>query len=250
MVSSQQTKRTVAGISADRLTGQVKPDIGPGSNNYTDTVYLSANGYVYSIGYAVDGLIDQSFRDDFEAFLDNFTLTNPTAGWKTYTNTDNGYSIQYPSDWVLDRGHGSNPVPYIRHTVSNEVYGGDGDISISLRIEKNITESLASWFSTNKELTPQMKQTIVNGPCAGTADVNDIVSSVSDSQVGGLDAKVQYEKDLQPTYCEGPANTSKSYYVKKGTSIYWLLAVSPTGQKSEGLIKVFDTMVSTFTFTK
>lgn len=27
---------------------------------------------------------------------------NPTAGWKTYTNTVRNYSIQYPSDWTVN----------------------------------------------------------------------------------------------------------------------------------------------------
>lgn len=29
------------------------------------------------------------------------TSTDPTAGWKTYTNTQLKYSIQYPSDWTV-----------------------------------------------------------------------------------------------------------------------------------------------------
>ncbi len=34
--------------------------------------------------------------------LDTFTLTDPTAGWKTYTDSDHGFSFKYPSDWTLE----------------------------------------------------------------------------------------------------------------------------------------------------
>jgi hypothetical protein len=30
------------------------------------------------------------------------TVVDPTAGWKTYTNTTYGYSFKYPADWVLN----------------------------------------------------------------------------------------------------------------------------------------------------
>ncbi len=30
------------------------------------------------------------------------TTTDATAGWKTYTNSKNAYSIKYPADWLLD----------------------------------------------------------------------------------------------------------------------------------------------------
>jgi len=32
---------------------------------------------------------------------------DPTADWKTYTNTKYGYSIKYPNDWMINRGPGN-----------------------------------------------------------------------------------------------------------------------------------------------
>ncbi len=36
-----------------------------------------------------------------DAYQESTNTSDPTAGWKTYTNTTHGYSMQYPTNWAL-----------------------------------------------------------------------------------------------------------------------------------------------------
>ncbi len=41
--------------------------------------------------------------------LSTLVITDPTAGWKTYTDTKYGYSFKYPSNWSLQTAHADDP---------------------------------------------------------------------------------------------------------------------------------------------
>ena len=63
------------------------------------------------------------------------TSTDETAGWKTYTNSNHGYSFKYPTDWILTE-HEDNSIsamsPETKASIDKAVaagqiynYGGD-----------------------------------------------------------------------------------------------------------------------------
>lgn len=186
--------------------------------------------------------------------VSNTNVADPTVGWKTYSNTENGFSFKHPADWTpktINDPYYNNKA--ILTTLQNpgfqEPYGAVGGIFINVYANRNTTESLRAWFSANRERTEEKIMAGINGPCTGTAQRSDITVTVTDEMVDGLAAIAQYEKDLKPTYCEGGATTSKAYYVKKGTTIYEILASSPTSTEADVLLKTFDTIMSTFQFT-
>lgn len=47
------------------------------------------------------------FWSDFETILGSIQFTDATANWKTYSNTDDGYSFKYPSDMTVTKGSDS-----------------------------------------------------------------------------------------------------------------------------------------------
>lgn len=76
MVDSEQTSVTVGGVPATRLSGQTKDDIGPGSNQYIVTIYVPHNNRYFTIQYAVNGVIGEEYKNNFELFTQSFTFTD------------------------------------------------------------------------------------------------------------------------------------------------------------------------------
>ncbi len=217
------------------------------------TVATITNGKLYQVNaLASAGNAQDDALVTYDRIFSTFSITEvaATKDWKTYTNKTDGYSIRYPKEWTLDT---SGSIAYINYPSSSQPYGADGDIYVSFRAEKNVTKSLAEWFTAGEELTQEKIQATLDKVKAGTGDVGpgyaDQEFSNTTTTVGGQPAIYQYVKATRPTYIEGPATTSKAYYVKVGTTVYWILGSAPTGTKSEALLQTFDAMIGTFTFT-
>ncbi len=101
---------STARISFPYANNNVDPWFAPGENcppNYTETngenYFMMDSAHpdrflFFSIGqYGIWGSNDQ--KTTWQGTL-RVTHTNPTAGWKTYTNTVNHYSIQYPPNYT------------------------------------------------------------------------------------------------------------------------------------------------------
>lgn len=219
-----------------------------GNTNNTDNVNVAVANQVNN-----NVVVNTNTVANTNTVSNTNAVTDPYAGWKTYTNTVSEYSFRYPSDWTpktVNSSYSDNKA--ILSTLQNpgfqEPYGAVGGIFVNYYANNNVSGSLEAWFLEHRAITDDAIRSRINGPCAGTAAFDDVSYSITDGLVGGLKAKVQYEKDLKPTYCEGGATTTKSYYVKKGNIIYEILASSPTGSEADTLIKTFDEMVLTYQF--
>ncbi len=92
----------VAGQDAQRLIGfDPQSALGVSETQQNDEIYFRQEGYLWNFS--------STLEDDGRIFLkmaETLTLTkptasDPTAGWKTYTNSTLGYTIKYPNDWGI-----------------------------------------------------------------------------------------------------------------------------------------------------
>ncbi len=95
--------------------------------------YLVKNETVFLI---IDqaGAVDQQVT---KTMLATLTLTDPTAGWKTYTNSTYGYGIRYPSNWPLDS---KNIAAVVIGTVPFEP--GPGSLGVNVYLSKTVAQRL------------------------------------------------------------------------------------------------------------
>lgn len=100
---------TVAGYNAKRIIGfEAETATGRESTRQNDDVYFRQGEYLWSI--------TSTLQDDGRIFLrmiETLSLaksatSDPTAGWKTYTNTKYGYSMKYPTTWVIQEVNSSS----------------------------------------------------------------------------------------------------------------------------------------------
>lgn len=75
---------------------------------------------------------------------------DPTTGWKTYTNSQIGFSFQYPSDWILKDGSG---VTLTSYSIYKPLSDGDVEPELTLHFfvayHKGVTD-LAKWLTDNQ----------------------------------------------------------------------------------------------------
>ncbi len=83
---------------------------------YDLSYVIKKDDYIYSIGtnfhQANTGTLGMTGADQDNTLLQQMAATfklftpDPTADWKTYTNTADGYSIKYPADWAYEYSNG------------------------------------------------------------------------------------------------------------------------------------------------
>ena len=61
-------------------------------------IYLEKGNHIYELYFSNIENKDSITTTDSN-IIDSFTFTDPTVGWKTYTNTTYGYSVKYPADY-------------------------------------------------------------------------------------------------------------------------------------------------------
>jgi hypothetical protein len=82
----EESKITLGSVEFTRLHYDGSPS----------TRYLAENQ-----GRLYEAIVEYTFRSAVETILATISFTDPTAGWKTYTNSIIGYSIQYPPSWKI-----------------------------------------------------------------------------------------------------------------------------------------------------
>lgn len=63
---------------------------------------LGAIGFLYYQNQQLKTMLAKYQTPAPQATASPISTPNPTANWKTYTNTVRGYSIQYPGDWTIN----------------------------------------------------------------------------------------------------------------------------------------------------
>ena len=148
------------------------PSTIPTGNNYKIGVNANSTGSVNSNGYTVRGLSTNYFSI--------VAATNQTTGWKTYTNTKYGFSIQYPADLVnadlgargyYDHGVDPNFTVLKRFEMPGSQNSGNekiaGLIQISIATKSDAVSSCLTYRSpdeaTNMYATTSTTDATING---------------------------------------------------------------------------------------
>lgn len=120
-------------LSIDDLTSYWSPV------NY----FIKKDNYIYSIELEIKQQADeQKYRELFDELVGTFKfLDDNTADWQTYTNSDLGYTINYPEEYILDSEHSTSAGVWWK---VNNVKG----FSILYHLEK-LDGSLVTWFDNN-----------------------------------------------------------------------------------------------------
>ncbi len=85
---------------------------------------------------------------------------DPTAGWKTYSNSQIGASIKYPSDWTMKEGTNGKSVDFDTTVMSPEIVGGR-KLSYQLNFQLEDPANFQAW--SNDASTKKLESKIING---------------------------------------------------------------------------------------
>jgi len=177
---------------------------------FTQEGYLVNNvSTVFDIWMQSDGSVTE-YDSAFGQFAKLLIFTDETAGWKTYTNTDFGYSIKYPKDLLLDSSY---PAAITFGKVTSEP--GPGAFFIDVKENQSLS-FLTQYKQGFPDGCPQESDTTIAG-----ATTKKIVCIDSSRQ------EIQY------------------YFIEKNNNIYQLSYI--IGDKQ--LDPTFEKMVITFQFT-
>lgn len=79
---------------------------------------LGQDASIIILGSVAPGTLPSDLKNTnfaISQILSTFTWTNATAGWKTYTSAQYGYSFNYPSNWIIVQGGQNDMTPYATH---------------------------------------------------------------------------------------------------------------------------------------
>lgn len=87
-------------------TSQISASLG----KYTWTIPTNNNDINLGGNFkvSISAVENQSIKDSSDNYFSIVAPTNQTAGWKTYTNTEYGFEIKYPSDYIVEKNILSN----------------------------------------------------------------------------------------------------------------------------------------------
>lgn len=151
-------------LGSEVVTGGIKwqmvqfNDGVPGESNLHDSLYLSTEheGKFYSITlYPNDGL---NINPIFDQILSTFKFTDSMAGWKTYSSTEYGFELKYPSDWKVANDvaageprfsiykSGEAPLTHHKNTTQVSIFpkglGTEGPIGRHKTVTMNLTQAV------------------------------------------------------------------------------------------------------------
>lgn len=154
------------------------------------------------------------------------TEKDETADWKIYTSTRDGYSIKYPSDWILIPEK-TNDGPYIRNFEPKP--GGYPDGYYNLRVLRFSADTVDLGGYTVKEWYERLQDRL------GGAGSYLVAGTIMDYKVNGMDAKkAEFKFD----------ETDEVVYLLKDPFIYEI-NIYPYGGTEN---KIIQLMLSTFKF--
>ncbi|MBI2443402.1 MAG: hypothetical protein HYV40_05880 [Candidatus Levybacteria bacterium] len=165
--------------------------------------------------------------------------SNPGANWKTYTNTLDGYSISYPSDWTIIY---SNPLSlgslgspgFIEPNYYNELKGKQRGYLLTinpkreLAMHANYDPQTSSWRVG--EIPSGGSPLILSKPVETTIGENKVITQES------------YSKD-------SPILKTKHYYFVENNKVLEVsIQYDPTDTSLAKLQSVLDQILATFKF--
>lgn len=197
------------------------------------------------------------------------TDSSMIVGWKTHTNSEGNYSVQYPSDWVLEifkekypynaRYDKAHIVFQTRETTSKEkaddapglpVDMATGSIKIintdSMRGTDYSKISEQDFFNPNNAFWPKGD--------AGGGGPGTTYSVPEEVKVAGKRTIKQTSHPTTAYEWVGPNQISTNYYVWLGNQAHEVVEITFTyddkNPNKSSLIKAFDKMLSTFKLTQ
>ena len=157
---------------------------------------------------------------------------DPTANWKTYTNSKYGFSFMYPSDKYLDDwGEGRLD---LRIDLNNKKEAGfPGELIFTIDV-----------IPAKSNLQDYMEQYVLKDPQYDLNDPNRPKLDVKNSNIGNLPA---YIVERKPIY-EAPNINSYIAYFQKGKYLYEVGLYTGNVKELEDNKQVLDQILSTFRF--
>ena len=150
--------------------------------------------------------------------------TDPTVGWKTYTDSSDNYTIKYPTTWTVDlqnKDSNNKAIPsFLPLGMSNSPHSKFVEIQVS------------------QTLLPSASRV---GTDAYAATNGNVVTSQSTVVVGGI-STTKLVTNLDNGY-------DTFVYLDKGTKTY-VFSFGNITSSDTSYIEAFDNMLSTFQFTK
>lgn len=140
------------------------------------------------------------------------------AGWKTYANKDDGYSISHPSEFWPQKGGN-----LMNYDISDPLSAMGNSSSVKIQIQKN------SLYSSNKSLA-EYKEYLMNIE-------DDLVDQAAIVELGNFVELAQYTKG-------GPGGAFMAYVAFDDNNYYNILIFEPGYSNNKELI---ESIVETFT---
>ena len=138
------------------------------SNEAMVTLIKSGTSYVYTyVGSQLSPPSDIAAKTiNIPNVISTFKITDPTVGWKTYTNTTYGYSIKYPSTWFLyvDKNSTGEDRVYIESVQRGNGGVNDSDY-LDLDVAKYPSETKNTFIESDMN---QAKETVTISGVSGT----------------------------------------------------------------------------------
>lgn len=179
------------------------------------------------------GELRSSSAHDAETNITSTEDTNSMTDWLTYRNNTYGFSFMHPENIAaydaIDHTGGQIPdVAGFGYTQPGEFEPGqlvpaDKQGSARIIVWQNRNENLESFARADAQQGATFSQKIINGTPA-------IISFATDE-----------------TYEERQAKTTKNYYIKKGNTIYQVMAFTVNNEYTYDWIVLFDDIMQTFT---
>jgi hypothetical protein len=145
----------------------------PNISDFKD-IAVPPNNYKLMVSAVING---NSISDKSDNYFGIVASTSQTAGWKTYTNTQYGYEIKYPSDWSYSLSDGLTfycDYPKRNYEPCTGLEGvGIGDINPGIKIgieQKNLEDFKKDYVVRTQEdyiLDNVRGAKIVGGPIIG-----------------------------------------------------------------------------------
>jgi hypothetical protein len=178
----------------------------------------------FSIGqYAIQGWND-NYETTWQQTL-RMTAFDPTADWKTYTNTELGYALKYPSTWKTSTCADISMVAFGLQGLKCNTDAATEDFIVSKEVmsfnpEERITE-------VSKSLINPVRSTVV-------------VDGIAATRITGTERKDE-------NFFYGGGLYLDQVYLPKNGRYYRISYFIVSGEKK--YVSEFDNFLSTFTFT-
>lgn len=220
---TSDTTKVINGTTWRIVVTQGSPD-GMNTRLGKSAIY-SARGISVSLDLNYSADQDETIAN-YNQMLSTLTVNDPTAGWKTYTNSTDAYTVKYPASWKTFTCTGSTTAWFGLSGPLCDTDAHSDDVTIQ-KVETgfNLVQSLAN--EKKNMVDPQQQEVTI----AGTT---------------GTRLTGTTKKDPNAFY--GGNQYVDLIYVLHGGRYYRLSHSALNGQKL--YVAEFEGILSTFTFTK